>query len=355
MRDLIKHIKVTKVEFFLILGFFISTFSFSIIISSTYRHYSKISEKNRFFDNYNLVTIESKNNIVKMSSVVNILEKSDIHNTSTHPMQTVFEFGNNFIINEVIGACEGFNIENYAKVQGRNLNDKDLNSNSRIAIIGEGLKKYAIDIDGKLYMKIFDESYEVIGIIKNSAFFMNSSIIPIRSLPFINNEYDEFNQLVHKDDINKLENISRDEFNISVREIPKEPIVKYLFKWVPNLKENMYGILLGIVNLILFSIFFANSIKRKIAVMKVLGAKNSHIYKEVLFNILKVSSLGILLGLLISNLTISFMSKAFVNMYSPIDIYNIGITILLVYFVSILVSVVILFNVINFKLLKDIR
>jgi ABC-type antimicrobial peptide transport system permease subunit len=107
--------------------------------------------------------------------------------------------------------------------------------------------------------------------------------------------------------------------------------------------------------LLLFSYFFAKNIREKVAIMKVLGAKNSDVFKEVFAKFIRISSIGIAAGLALSKITIDFMMKSFTSQYSAVNISNIILSSMLIFIISIIVSILVLFNVIRFKIMKEIR
>lgn len=352
-----KFLRISNIEFFLILGFFISAFSFSIIISSSYRSYRVVVEKNNFNKDYNMLSLKTKGKEITGANVVDLLESKGVDNITTAQLITNFQVGDDFIVNRIIGVTKGFNIEKYDIIEGRNFTQEEKCSNKKIAIIGNNLKKYVVKVDDKSYIKVFDENYEVVGIMRDSEFLKEVSIVPIKSLYFIDNKYKQFNLLVGVNQLDKLNTSNFSEFEFSANNIPHVSVIKYLFRNVSILKDNVYGVLLGIINLILFSYFFAQNIKPKIAIMKVLGAKNIDVYKEVFGKITKISVLGIILGLIFSKLTIILINTTFARNYGyqSLNIYNILITSLLIFLISNIVSLIILFNVIKFKLLKEIR
>lgn len=355
MKGLLQKLKISKIEFFLILGFFISAYSFSITISSCYRYYRIAVESNKFYDDYLLTTLISKHSALNLSDYIKSFTDNDINDFSLNPIASHGEQKNVMTFNKVFLAGDGFDITKYADISGRYLNKDELKSNKKLAVIGEASNQYSIRHDDKSYVQLFNDLYEITGVIRNSNFFIDTSIIPIMSLGFEASTYESLSFLVNKTHFNSLKNLENSSLHISFKEIPQKSIVKYIVDNVPNFKEISYEIYLGLINLVLFSFFFANSIKSKIAIMKVLGAKNTDIFKELLSSILKLSTTGIVLGLLSSYITIHFMSTAFPRTYSPLGITNISITFLIVYLISILVSIGILFNVMKFKLMKDIR
>lgn len=350
-----KIFKINLIEFFLIIGFVISAFSFSIIISSTYRYYKTVVEKNTFNNDYKSLSLNLNTEQLNLASFFNWLNKQGFHNSCTPMFATNIEVGDIFINNNIMGVSSGFNMNKYSTIEGRYFTENELNTNSKVAIIGDGLKKYTQKDKGIEYIKVFEEYYQVIGIINNSSYFKFVSLVPLNSLYFVNNKYTSFRQLVSKDYVNKETPLKFDNASIEIKDIPTDSIISYLFQQVPSLKESLYSLCLGIINLLLFSYFFANGIKREISIMKVLGANNTHIFKEILSKLFIVSTLGIILGLILSYFTITLMNKGFPNSYGNLDFYNIAITSFLVYITTIISSFIILLNVIKFKILKEIR
>lgn len=263
--------------------------------------------------------------------------------------------GNEFFINNVWPCSKNIDINSSKIVSGRYLTEDELKSDNKVAVIGSGMERLVEEKDGERYIKIFEEEYKVVGIIADTIMFRYSSIIPIKSLYCINKPLPKYTFLVK--DIDKIEtkNTGNKNMKIDICNIPKTPVVDYLFKKVSELKNSLYQILLGITNLFLFSYFFSKRIKEKVAIMKILGGTNIDIFKEVFFKFIKISSMGVVGGILLSKFVVDFMRISFPYDYSIVDMKNILITTILVFIISVLVSISVLFNVLKFKIMKEIR
>ena len=240
-------------------------------------------------------------------------------------------------------------------VKGRYLTEEELSSNEKVAVIGLGLERLIEEKDGEKYIKVFEEYYKVIGILGDTEVFKYSSIIPIKSLSIINSEPSQVSFLHYFKDNEVNEAISNRNILSNETIIPQIPVIKYLFKNVYELKNCLYQVVLGIINLFLFSYFFSDGIKEKVAIMKVLGARNIDVFKEVFIKYIKIATIGIIGGLILSKFTIDFMRQAFTYQYSSVNVDNVIVTFISIFIISIIVSICVLFNVIRFKIMKEIR
>lgn len=311
--------KYTKIDIFLIIGFLVSAFAFSLTISNAYSKYNKVVEMNEFNKNYKTLNVnlinENKsedNNIRKkdvknmnLSEIISEIQGIGYKKIILSPLETQIEVGNHYYINQIWPCSAGIDIRSQNIIKGRYLTEEELNSNEKVAVIGFGLERLIEEKNGKNYIKVFDEYYKVIGILGNTEVFKYSSIIPIKSFYFIDKPMAKVDFWENcTDNTNIKENDSN--INIIETDIQKIPIVKYLFRNVYELKNSLYQVIIGITNLLLFSYFSAKSMRQKVAIMKVLGGKNKDIFKEIFLKFIKVASIGIIGGLILSNFTIKF-------------------------------------------------
>lgn len=364
--------KYTKIELFLIIGFLVSTFAFSLTISIVYSNYNKVTEQNRFNKDYKYLKIdtahetkyvdgaevvnkdEDKEN-PSLSEIVDAVQEAGYKKIILKPFEDQIQVDNKFYINDIWPCSDGVDIESKNLIKGRYLTEEELMSNEKVAIIGFGLERLVEEKNGERYIKIFNEDYKVIGVLGNTEVFKYSSIIPIRSLYFISTKVP--NVIFYENNISNIDikEINLKNTNASEKEISRISVIDYLFKNVYELKNSLYQIILGVANLLLFSYFFAKNIREKVAIMKVLGAKNSDVFKEVFAKFIRISSIGIIAGLALSKITIDLMMKSFPSQYSAVNISNIILSSMLIFIISIIVSILVLFNVIRFKIMKEIR
>ncbi len=363
--------KYTKIDVFLIVGFLLSAFAFSLTISVVYTKYNKVIEQNQINKDYKLLEVnivdktekkDEENNVnleykknTSLLEIVNKVQQAGYKKIILSPIETQIEIGNDSYINDIWPCSAGVNIKRNNIVKGRYLTEQELSGSEKVAVIGFGLERLIEEKDGESYIKVFDEYYKVIGVLGDTEVFKYSSIIPIKSLSFINSLPPNISFMHYFKDNEVNTAISNTNILINETIIPQIPIIKYLFKNVHELKNCLYQVVLGIINLFLFSYFFADTIREKVAIMKVLGAKNIHVFKEVFVKFVKISSIGIIGGLILSKFTIDFMRQAFTYEYSVVNIDNVVVTFISIFIISILVSICVLFNVIRFKIMKEIR
>ncbi|MBE6050309.1 MAG: ABC transporter permease [Clostridium sp.] len=365
--------KYIKIEIFLIIGFMVSAFTFSLTISSIYSQYSKVIEKNKFnanyktievnkvekpkqrVDGYEIVDSSDENDIFTLRECIDVVNKNGYNKIILNPMVDQIEEGNDFYVNTVWPCSAGIDIKSDSMVEGRYFTEEELSGNNKVVIIDSKMQRLTEEKEGEKYIKIFNEEYKVIGVIGETEVFKYSSIIPIKSLNCIDEELPRYIFMEYDESNKAPKEIADEDIRIIEDSIPKISVIDYLFENVIELKNNLYQIVLGIINLLLFSYFFAKGIKEKVAIMRVLGARNIHIFTDVFKKFLKIASVGIALGLLLSECTIGILRQAFEYEYSLINIQNVIITSLIILVISLVVSVIVLLNVIKFKIMKEIR
>ncbi|SFU86548.1 MacB-like core domain-containing protein [Clostridium sp. DSM 8431] len=363
--------KYTKIDIFLIVGFLLSAFAFSLTISVVYTKYNKVIEQNEINKDYKLLEInivdktekkDEENNVnlkykknTSLLEVVNEVQQAGYKKIILSPIETQIEVGNDSYINDIWACSAGIDMKRNNIVKGRYLTEEELSSNEKVAVIGLGLERLIEEKDGEKYIKVFEEYYKVIGILGDTEVFKYSSIIPIKSLSIINSEPSQVSFLHYFKDNEVNEAISNRNILSNETIIPQIPVIKYLFKNVYELKNCLYQVVLGIINLFLFSYFFSDGIKEKVAIMKVLGARNIDVFKEVFIKYIKIATIGIIGGLILSKFTIDFMRQAFTYQYSSVNVDNVIVTFISIFIISIIVSICVLFNVIRFKIMKEIR
>ncbi|SFD03096.1 ABC transporter permease [Clostridium uliginosum] len=364
--------KYTKIEIFLMIGFLVSTFTFSLTISTVYSKYNKVTEANefnkdykhldisgihetRYIDGYEVIDEEDDKKNISLLEIIDEVQKAGYKKIILNPLRDQIEIGNNFYTNDIWPCSDGIDIRSQNIIKGRYLTEEELNSNEKVAVIGSGMERVVEEKNGENYIKIFNEDYKVIGVLGDTEVFKYSSVIPIKSLYCINDKLPKVTFLEHNIDNTSIKEIDNKNITSAQSNISKIPVVNYLFKNAYELKNNLYQVILGITNLLLFSYFFAKSIRKKVAIMKVLGAKNWDVFKEVFAKFIRVSSIGIVGGLVLSKFTVDFIRQTFTSLYSEVNIQNIILTSILILLISIVVSISVLFNVIRFKIMKEIR
>ena len=361
MRRLLEKFKLKKIEAFLVIGFIISSYSFSMLIGYCSDAASQIIERNKFHKQYKEVTIieNDPDKFESINEIIDITYDLGIHNFTSKYLVTaqepVKEEKEDVLRNEVLGAYGKFDFEKHCEIEGRNFTKEELVSDSKVAIIGERLDEYTYEINNEKYVKLFGDDYKVIGRLKNTKNFKATTIVPFKSFNFANNTYDRFGLNIDKDEYKNIYKLDNEKYTVEVNDLPIRSVISYLYDMEEVFKECIFQLVLSIANLILFSIFIANSMKKDIAIMKVLGCTNKDVFEEILKKNLKITTIGNLIGIVLFRISSRIIDVAYFSKMSQSFIINILLSSIVCYLISMIISIVTLRNVIKFKLIKEIR
>lgn len=340
---------------FILIGFIISVYCTIIIISSSYTLYKSSAQENHFNSKYTLMQVQlNDKERLDMPSFIQELSDVGINEVFTRNMANNIDKGEYIAATDVVATNYKINLDEFGKIAGRNLEEEELGNGEKVAIVGEGAIKNIIEDNGDKYIKVFDEYYKVVGEIKGNEFLKYNIIVPIKSMPFYNNKYNVFNYLIDDSEVGKLNNLNS-KYNFKVNKTPKIDIKKELFQKLPEAKEFLYSLCLAIINMILFSVLFAKDLKRDLAIMRMLGAKNIHIIKLILIKIINLVLMAIPVSLIMSNLTINYINIKVINSFSKLNFEIIALSISITVIIMIIVVVVMCFNTLKFKVIKAIR
>lgn len=351
------NLKLSKIQIYLIISFIISACSFSMLISSSFFDVYETYEQNIFNEKYDFISICPKENTnTTYKDISNMISQKITRDFTlgftADIVDNASEYGK---ANVIVAASDEFNINKFAKVSGKELTKDDLNSSKKIAIIGRSLKDSVTKENGKNYISIYQQKYEVVGIMPDSCYFNHSSIIPYKSLSFIKEKSPIYTFYINKDSTDRLALIDSDKYNISKKAYVKENPLVHAFKQEETVKLSFIQLIVGLINLFLFSIFYSVNIKRNIAIMRILGAKIKHILKYALGNIIKIATVGIILGLILSRFITKYLIIAYPRSFTSIDLFNVLLTFLICYIVAIIIVLLITHNVMRARLLKEVR
>lgn len=347
-------IKLNAINIFLVVGFTLSIFCLSFIISSNYKNYKYVIEENEFYDNFNNFSIYS-NKEVKLSNITKTLEDNNIHIYSTPQMIEQTKIGEDIYANKVMGVSKYFDINKYTKIKGRNFIEKDFIENRKVAIIGNTLNK-ALEKEGNNeYIELYGEQYKIIGVIYDSDYLAFSSFIPINTMSYYNNSYDNFFYWIDKEDSKNFNYTANNEINYDISSIPSKNILEFVMNNSLIIEESIIDLILSILTLILFCIFYVYSIRKEFSIMRILGAKPIDILLENIKKLIPMYLISLLLGLITSYVVVYISNKYINDMFASVDINNILITIVVSFLIVIIVSFICLYRVMRFKILEDIR
>lgn len=152
----------------------------------------------------------------------------------------------------------------------------------------------------KKYIKIEGEEFEVVGLIgrKTLSYWGLRIFIPVNSLPndIYNSDYESIGLYYPKDMLKQknyfydLKSNSSDKNieSIKVNELSEEEgIASRVFSNnKPIYISLLFSILLAVISILIFSTFWADSLKKNIAIKKILGADNLYIFKQLIYQML---------------------------------------------------------------------
>ncbi|MGL5152351.1 MAG: hypothetical protein ACRC7N_17480 [Clostridium sp.] len=364
-----RYFKFSKIEIFLAIGFIVSTFAFALTISTAYSKYNKVTEKNKFNEDYGYIETSIQRDVkyidgveyviegepVTLREIINGIKSTGYEKIILEPTMSNILIGELNYINKIWPCSSGINMLDGKIIKGRYLTEEELMKGDKVAVINEEIEKITTSKADGDYIEIFDEEYKVVGVYGNTEYLRYSTVIPLNSLNYLDKEIGRANFLEYSNENKDIKEHNGDKFNISVSEIQPTSVINYLRENVYELKGSIYQIVLGLVNLLLFSYFLAKGIKKKVAIMRVLGATNSIIFQEVFKLLIKISSIGIIIGLPIAGVTINFLKATFTHQYTEMNFPIALVTTTIILLLTTIVTFIVLFNVIRFKIVKEIR
>lgn len=344
------------VDKFLGIGFLITTFLIMITISSIYPIYQDVVEENNLWDNFEQVWIDFSGKELTHREFIEKLEDEGIDNYFALPMIYMSEYGEKGTTESIVmPIAKGFNIKDFMTLEGEFSKD-DLEGKSKSVIIGENLNKNTVEVSGKRYIELYEENFEVIGQIKNTKAFPNFIVVPIESLGILDIKEENIGIGISKVERDKFLKINEKMgYKTSVRGIKKQSVIEEILKRPTEIKDRVIQILLGLINISMFSYFYTKVVKRDLAVMRVLGADNKYIFKELFSRIIKVAGGGALLGTILTQVAIMYFRETSPVGYAPLTLEVIVATIALIIILSLIISLISVFSVAKFKVLKEIR
>lgn len=299
------------------LVFYKETFNLSIILGFTISLISFLFALTIFksnFDFYNDSKIYSNTN-----TSININLKSEIDsnffynklNSNDVKYLTQDEIYDRSIKNiNYVKGIHDISLSNiFPLYSGRFLSEEEINSESKVVVIGKNLINFTYKVDSKTFIDIFDEVYEVKGIIGRETASKYSIYILMPSKVYsklFNNEASnaytiDVSKENIKDIIDTINNIFSDEIlNVSVNpeEEYKSPIVN-AFEFEKSILTNLIvAIIFSILCSVTFTLLWFEKINKNISIRKALGANKKDIFLFVFKNLIHMFIISIILSLI---------------------------------------------------------
>lgn len=192
---------------------------------------------------------------------------------------------------------------------GRFLNEDEINSESKVVLIGKNLLKFTYEVDNKIFIDIFDEAYEVIGVIgrETESKYSIYILMPSRvySKLFTNGTSNNFKIDVDKErlqeSINSIKNNFLDEIsniNVVSESLDYSPIEK-AFEFEENILTNLVAaIIFSILCSISFTLLWFEKINKNISIRKALGANRKDIFLFIFSKLINMFFVSITLSLI---------------------------------------------------------
>ncbi|MEG1004246.1 MAG: hypothetical protein RSF37_12635 [Clostridium sp.] len=289
---------------FLMLSLIISIFSIDIVsqmLNSAFRSY----DGERTFYNEN-ISIILKDKPLSLSEIKDI-EVPFI----TEPLNHMEAIGNGFKKVVIYGVNNYGGLEKYIKTQNEKyFNYEDYRGNENVAIVGELNKQLVYKKDGIEYIDIKGESFRVVDYISDKiSDWRHGIIIPVNRLSkeiygedgtniinIYNTDYNENAQNILKEKYKGFSNIDK---NISKAKT-WELVISYNNGFI---KTAILGVLVGLINCIISSIFWTQGLKKNIAIKKVLGARRMDLVGDIFIKLIILNAVAFLINIVLINLT----------------------------------------------------
>lgn len=258
-----------------------------------------------------VLELEFKNNkkLNNLKEIMTALEKINIHTAFSNDIEiSNKKIKNEFSITKVtsVYAISNSNLFDYNISWGRNISTDDILKGNKVAIISYDYEDLIYIKNNTKFIDISNETYEVIGIIKNimgQSFYHSNIFIPYTAYPpsWNNNisiDKDFATGLISSNNIIKdIKNFDTSKYDISnynIRSLNIKSVKDNLTFLKTDLRNFIIIGIASLLNIILFSFYWINCRKKKISIYKAVGYSNIDIYKELLIEILKLCSISLI-------------------------------------------------------------
>ncbi|WP_411169271.1 ABC transporter permease [Clostridium sp. MB05] len=192
---------------------------------------------------------------------------------------------------------------------GRFLSEEEINSESKVVVVGKNLLNFTYKVDNKTFIDIFDEAYEVKGIVGRETASKYSIYIlmppKVYSKLFNNEPSNNYTIDVDKENVqdvvNTINNSFSDEIlNVDVNsgEQNESPIVN-AFEFEKAILTNLIvAIIFSILCSVTFTLLWFEKINKNISIRKALGANKKDIFLFIFKNLIKMFIISVILSLI---------------------------------------------------------
>lgn len=236
-----------------------------------------------------------------------IYESNSINYIETVPVRYQHEQSNTII--NIIGVY--FKKNDLLKLpiySGRNLNEDDIFSNKKVAIVGTLLQKFIETENGTNYINIKGERYKVLGIVggENHSYFNNFIFIPLKQMP----KFYLFEQIIqssfftldseNQENLKKLKEDSKNIQFIDLREtIKSNAIANTFFYNKDKFKSISLDLFMSTISIFVFSSIWIRGLYKTLCLNRLLGATTKNILVKIFTHISILSFISLLSVLII--------------------------------------------------------
>lgn len=349
MKDFKELISTPITSSFLLMGIIISLYSIQIVLQfvfSDFKYYDGV----RNFYNKNISL--SYENVTEVYEKLKSLEENFI----TDPIKVPQSHGNGTRLIDVFGVNEYEklnNIFNFKDIEYENDKDK--------IIAGYGIKDLTYKVSDNYFIDIKGVSYKIDNFINSKGTKWNNIII----IPF-----NKIDKKLYELNSNKIINLYKDNnVNFKIEDIKKKHKEVCLINYNENIKLTLstmwkysrskilslsIGILLGILNCIISSMFWKKDITRNLSIKRILGARVRDLVVDIGYKIIIVNILSFIIvtPLVLISLNIIEVAIAVSINYSILaSIYSLMLNLVISVFIALLAVV----KMQDFEILNYVR
>jgi putative ABC transport system permease protein len=347
-------------SFFVFLGFLVAMLCLSFGVSFFKNYYDYYKDKEEISKKTNIVNITFNQNITleNLSKKMTKVEGS-IKFTSGDFMYSI---DNRRIYVDGIYSTGQLSKDDYPLKEGRYLSKNETASTKKVAMIGFLLKDNCKKIDNKYFIEVEGEKYEVVGFIgrKTMSYWNNNIIVPINALPkkyslqqaatipfvFFNNNNNVYINNLKFD----LKDILKD---INIDNVSNEVTVTKII----DIEKSFYTsigilIIIAIINILNFSNYWVESLKKSMAVQRVVGASSFDILIFIFKQVFIIALIALGCTFILHIWLESILSKVFM-VQMQINLINLVIAFIFSILVCTLNSLFLLKRVLKFD--KEIK
>lgn len=191
---------------------------------------------------------------------------------------------------------------------GRFLSEEEVNSESKVVVVGKNLLNFTYKVDNKTFIDIFDEAYEVKGIVgrETASKYSIYILMPTKVYSKLFNSEPSNNYTIDvdtenvEDTVDTLTNsFSNEILNVVINseEQSKSPIVNAVEFEKTILTNLIVAIIFSILCSVTFTLLWFEKINKNISIRKALGANKSDIFLFVFKNLIKMFIISVILAL----------------------------------------------------------